>query len=373
MTSLRRSAGELLVVGLGGTELTGLERAWLKLVQPAGIILFRRNISDALQTRALLKDATGLTTQSALRCVDLEGGSVDRLRDALAPMPSAQAVAGCDARKPMAVRNTLAKEHGALVAQAVKAFGFNTTLAPVLDLGLPDSAEVMGTRAAAATADGVTKYAEGFLAGLASHGVVGCAKHFPGLGGGTRDSHLETPAIIRNSDEIWRQDLAPYRALRDRLPMVMVNHAAYPATRAKSLPASVSHYWMTTVLRKRIGYKGILFSDDLEMGGILKFMPIEQAVVAAVCAGIDMMEICHSPELILRAYEALVSEAEKSKSFASLLLARAKRNTRLRAELFSSPFPPQLSSRQFEALRTRIQRFNETIAKCQPTQEARLA
>src|SRR5271167_4434642 len=122
----------------------------------------------------------------------------------------------------------------------------------------------MGTRAAAATAEGVTKYAEGFLAGLASHGVVGCAKHFPGLGGGTRDSHLETPAILRNSDEIWREDLAPYRNLRDRLPMVMVNHAAYPATKGKSLPASVSHYWMTTVLRKRIGYKGIIFSDDLE-------------------------------------------------------------------------------------------------------------
>ena len=84
MTSLRRAAGELLVVGLGETELTGLERAWLKLVRPAGIILFKRNISDARQTRALLSNATAITTPNALRCVDLEGGSVDRLRDALA-------------------------------------------------------------------------------------------------------------------------------------------------------------------------------------------------------------------------------------------------------------------------------------------------
>jgi beta-N-acetylhexosaminidase len=306
--------------------------------------------------------------------VDLEGGSVDRLRDALAPMPSAQAVANCDARhrpdKSQRVRNIFAAEHGALVAQAVKAFGFNTTLAPVLDLGLPDSASVMGTRTAAPSAEGVTDYAEGFLAGLASYGVIGCAKHFPGLGGGTRDSHLETPAILRNSDEIWREDLAPYRNLRDTLPMVMVNHAAYPATMGKSLPASVSHYWMTTVLRKRIGYKGIIFSDDLEMGGILKCMSIEEAVISAVRAGMDMMEICHSPELILRAYEALVSEAEKSKSFATLLVARAKRNSRLRAKWFSSPISPQLSTRQLEALRARILRFGETIAKCQSTQEA---
>ena len=378
MTSLRRAAGELLVVGLGGTELTGLERAWLKLVRPAGIILFKRNISDARQTRALLSNATAITTLNALRCVDLEGGSVDRLRDALAPMPSAQAVANCDARnhqsrKGQGARNTLATEHGALVAQAVKAFGFNTTLAPVLDLGLPDSARVMGTRTAAPSAKGVTDYAEGFLAGLTAYGVVGCAKHFPGLGGGTLDSHLETPAILRNSDEIWREDLAPYRNLRDLLPMVMVNHAAYPATLGKSIPASVSHYWMTTVLRKRIGYKGILFSDDLEMGGILKFMPIEEAVVSAVRAGMDLMEICHSPELILRAYEALVAEAEKSKSFASMLMARAKRNARLRTKWFSSPVQPQLSARQFEALRARVLCFGETIAKCQPTQEAQLA
>ena len=288
-------------------------------MRPAGIILFRRNIADAAQTRALLKDAAALCTAHSLRCVDVEGGTVDRLRDALAPMPSAQAVARADgvnswsptfsqkARKDGAAKFSL--EHGLLIARAVKAFGFNVTLAPVLDLALPDSAEVMGTRAAAATADGVVNYARGFLSGLAREGVVGCGKHFPGLGGGRRDSHLETPSIDRGEDELWREDLAPYRELRNELPMVMVNHAAYPQTPGGGTPASVSPYWITTVLRKRIGYRGIVFSDDLEMGGILKFMPIEEAVIAAVRAGMDLMEICHSPELILRAYEALIAES----------------------------------------------------------------
>ena len=90
--SLRRAAGSLLVVGLGGAELTGLERAWLRLLRPGGVILFRRNIVDAEQTRALLDEATGLGALHAVRCVDVEGGTVNRLRDALAPMPSAQAV-----------------------------------------------------------------------------------------------------------------------------------------------------------------------------------------------------------------------------------------------------------------------------------------
>jgi beta-N-acetylhexosaminidase len=257
-----------------------------------------------------------------------------------------------------------------LIGQAVKAFGFNTTLAPVLDLGLPDSAEVMGTRAAAATPAGVVDYARAFLSGLAAQAVVGCGKHFPGLGSGTRDSHLETPSILRNTRELWRDDLTPYRELRNELPMVMVNHAAYPATPGKTRPASVSPYWITTVLRRRIGYRGIIFSDDLEMGGILKFMPIEEAVVEAVRAGMDLMEICHSPELILRAYEALLAEAERSAAFREKLLLRARTVARLRTRLFTNGISKALSGKQFDTLRTRILRFGETIAKAQPTAEA---
>jgi beta-N-acetylhexosaminidase len=349
-------------------------------VRPAGIILFRRNIADARQTRALLDEATGLGAAHELRCVDVEGGTVDRLRDALAPIPSAQAVARASqfpnlSQKPRKDRapQAFAREHGELVAQAVKAFGFNTTLAPVVDLGLPESAEVMGTRAAAATVTGVVEYARGFLSGLATHGVVGCGKHFPGLGGGTRDSHLETPAIRRSGRELWREDLAPYRELRDELPMVMVNHAAYPETPSKAMPASVSTYWITTVLRRRIGYKGIVFSDDLEMGGILKFMRMEEAVVATVRAGMDLMEICHSPELILRAYEALIAEGERSATFRKMVLMRAKRAARLRTKLFARGTPKALSEKQFEALRVRILRFGETIASYQPTEEVRSA
>jgi beta-N-acetylhexosaminidase len=365
--SLRQAAGSLLVVGLEGTELTGLERAWLKLVQPAGVILFRRNIADAKQTRALLSTATDLCATHALRCVDVEGGTVDRLHDALAPMPSAQAVA-------MAARQSgkagLAREHGELIARGVKAFGFNTTLAPVLDLALPASAEVMGTRVVAATARGVVEYARSFLAGLKVHGVTGAGKHYPGLGAGTRDSHLETPAIRRGWRELWRQDLEPYRALRDELPMVMVNHAAYPETPGKDLPASVSPFWITTVLRQRIGYRGIIFSDDMEMGGILKFMPMEVAAVTAIRAGMDLMEICHSPELILRAYEALIAEGERSPAFRRMLLARSRETAHKRARLFAAAAPTALSSRQFQALRGRILRFSEAVMKAQPAETA---
>jgi beta-N-acetylhexosaminidase len=345
------------------------ERAWLTQVSPAGIILFRRNIANPKQTRALLRDATAFCAPHSLRCIDVEGGVVDRLRDALAPMPSPQAVARkafSFAESQAAKRNgshrsdpgtALLREHGELIARGAKAFGCNTTLAPVLDLALPASAQVMGTRAAASTANGVVEYARAFLAGLAAHGVVGCGKHFPGLGGGALDSHADTPAIERTYAELWRDDIAPYRELRNQLPMVMVNHAAYPLTPSKKLPATASAFWIETVLRKRIGFRGIVFSDDMEMGGILKFLPMEEAAVAAIRAGMDMLEICHSPQLILHAHGALVAEAERSTAFRSLLLTRARRCASQRHRHFSEPMSPSLSTHQFESLRTRILRY----------------
>jgi len=258
------------------------------------------------------------------------------------------------------------QQHGELIARETLAFGFNTTLAPVLDLGLPESASVMGTRTAAPTAEGVVQYTRAFLAGLARHGVIGCAKHFPGLGGGSLDSHLETPAIPRSYKQLWAQDLAPYRQLVRELPMVMVNHATYPETQSANIPATASKFWATTVLQKRLGYKGLIFSDDMEMGGILKFAPIEEAAILALRGGIHIMEICHSPELILRCYESLIHEAERSAAFRTLLLDRAATSRRLRKSRFSQPPGRALSLTQFESLQKKVLRFRETVEKAGP-------
>ena len=381
--TVRQAAGSLLVVGLNATELTALERAWLRLVRPGGVILFKRNVTDAQQTRDLLEEATGFCCAKAVRCVDVEGGTVNRLRDALAPIASAQAVAatmgnpalsqrtrgdGAPAssaltRKDSAPRSTaLARKHGELIARAVKAFGFNTTLAPVVDLALPEASEVLGSRTAGATAAEVIGYAREFLAEVAAQGVVGCGKHFPGLGGASGDTHFVTPEIQRTWPQLWDEDVVPYRELHREMPMIMMNHAAYPHTPGNKEPASASRFWIAETLRKRIGYKGIILSDDLEMGGILKFLPVEEAAVAAIRAGSDLLEICHSPELILRTYEALVSEGERSAAFRKVLLATASSAARKRARLYASGVAPTLSAKKLEALRNSILDFNETVA-----------
>jgi beta-N-acetylhexosaminidase len=357
-TNIRQAAGSVLVVGLAGTELTGLERAWLKLIRPCGIILFRRNIADAAQTRALLAEATSCCASANMRCVDIEGGTVDRLRDAVAPMPSAQAVANTGNAKLM-------RQHGEFIAREALAFGFNTTLAPVLDLALPASAAVMGTRAAAASPQAVVEYVRAFLGGLTAHGVSGCGKHFPGLGGGTLDSHHATPEIQRTYRELWNEDLVPYRELVRELPMVMVSHAAFPKTRSGNLPATASPFWPTTVLQKRIGYKGLIFSDDLEMGGILNYAPMEEAAILALRAGIHILEICHSPELILRCYESLIHEAERSVGFRNLLLERAATGVRLRRKRFSQPLARALTAKQLDKLRDQVLGFRAAVEKVQ--------
>ena len=215
----------------------------------------------------------------------------------------------------------------------MKAFGFNTTLAPVLDLALPESARVMGTRAAAAKAGGVVDYARAFWPGWRRRELWAAASIFPDSAAARSTRIWRRPRFAAACASSGKKISLPIASCAIELPMVMVNHAAYPNTPGKDRPASVSPYWITTVLRKRIGYRGIIFSDDLEMGGILKFMSIEEAAVAAIRAGMDLLEICHSPEMILRAYEALIAEAERSLPFANLLLSRAEQMARRRKTL----------------------------------------
>jgi len=352
--NLRQQVGQLIIAGVEGTELTALERAWLKLVQPGGVILFRRNIEWAGQVTALLRETTEIAGAPLFRCVDLEGGLVDRLRDLIAPMPSPAAVFATG-------RRTNFVKHGRLIGQEARALGFNVVLAPVLDLGLPVSSAVMRTRVVSADPDEVAGYALAFVEGLEVAGVLGCGKHFPGLGGGTLDSHEAMPLIERTWKQLWEEDLAVFRALALRLPMMMVAHAAYPLIKGKA-PASISPYWISTVLRKRMGFAGLVLSDDMEMGGILTQVSIEEAAVKAVLAGTDVIEICRDPALVLRAYDALLAEAERSAAFRRRVEAAARRVIEHKDRYLDAAMPRVASAAQIERLRTSVKNFAEDVA-----------
>lgn len=352
--SLRAQVGRLIIAGLEGPALTSVERAWLRLLQPSGIILFRRNIEEAKQTTFLLRDAMQLCGGVVLRAVDLEGGLVDRLRDVLAPMPSAAEVVATG-------RAADAKKHGQLIGRAARLLGFNTTLAPVLDLALPEALPVMRTRVVSPDPDLVAGYARLFLEGLRAERILGCGKHFPGLGGGTLDSHNATPRITRTWEQLWSEDIQPYRDLIKQLPIIMVAHASYPRVTRDDQPASVSQWWISSVLRQRMQYTGLILSDDLEMGGILSRMPIEEAAIEAIAVGTDLLEICRDPSLVLRAYEAVLREAEQSPAFRIKVRRAAVRVEAQKSKWIDEQLPRPATATQLNKLRERIRTFSGSL------------
>ena len=164
-----------------------------------------------------------------------------------------------------------------------------------------------------------------FLAGLRRAGVLGCGKHFPGLGEGKLDSHRELPVIEKPLKKLWAEDLLPYHTLRTQMPMVMVAHAAYPQVTHDQTPASLSKVWITDILRKRIGYRNLIVSDDLEMGGVLSAAPVGVAAVEHIRAGGDLCLICHREDYISQAHEALIKTAERDPKFAKRAAESARR------------------------------------------------
>jgi beta-N-acetylhexosaminidase len=361
MSPLRKSlspakqVGQLLIIGFDGIEVTPGLAQMLTRIQPAGVILFARNIINAQQTHKLLKDCQGYVKDRLLISVDLEGGRVDRFRNVTGPTPSAAEVFATGERK-------LFRKHGEIIGKISCALGFNLDFAPVLDLAFAASRKVMSSRAFSTDPKAVAAYAREFLAGLHAAGVIGAGKHFPGLGEGNLDSHHELPVVRKSFNQLWGEDLVPYRLMKRELPMVLVNHVNYPDVTHDQLPASLSKYWITDVLRRKIGYRGLVVSDDLEMGGVLEAAPIDEAATKFIAAGGDLCLICHEQARIEQAYETMLREAERDSRFRRRVLESAKHVAAFKkksAELKRRVPPP--ASEKVSRLSTQLWEFSEQV------------
>jgi beta-N-acetylhexosaminidase len=353
--SAAKSVGQLLIIGFDGTEVTPALSAMLTRIQPAGVILFARNIINAQQTHQLLKDCQAEIHERIFTCVDLEGGRVDRFRNLTGPAPSAAEVFATGDRK-------LFRRHGQLIGRICAALGFNLDFAPVLDLAFEASRKVMSSRAFSTDPKAVALYAREFLAGLKSAGVIGAGKHFPGLGEGNLDSHHDLPVINKSFARLWEEDLAAYRLMKRELPMVLINHASYPAITRDPLPASLSRYWITDILRKKIGYRGLIVSDDLEMGGVLKAARLDEAASQFIGAGGDLCLICHEQALIEQAYGTMLRKAERDARFRRRVIesvqriAVFKKKSRELKRRTPAPSPEKISR-----LSTQLWEFSEQV------------
>jgi len=354
-SDLRKKIGQLLIVGFDETEMSSQLDEMLRRLQPGGVILFARNVVNVPQTHALLQACRKMVSIPLFLCVDMEGGVVDRLQKALAPVPSPAKVFATGDRK-------LFHMHGSLIGEECRAVGFNVDFAPVSDLAFPASRSILGSRAVSADPQQTIEYVREFLHGLKKAGILGCGKHFPGLGEGKLDSHQYLPVIEKSWKQLWVEDLVPYRLLRREFPFVLVSHAAYPAVTRESVSASLSKKWIADILRKKIGYNGLVVSDDMEMGGVTSAAPVEVAVVAHIRAGGDICLICHKEDVIARAFESLMREAERDREFHRRVSESARRITTFKkkaAGLKRRVPPPTVQS--VERMARHIWEFSEQV------------
>lgn len=355
--ALAAQIGKLFIIGFDGVEMSPRLASLLTRLQPAGVILFARNIISAEQTHQLLKECQARVSTPLLTCVDMEGGKVDRFRNLNGGSPSAADVFATGDRK-------LFQKHGKLIGGYCRALGFNTDFAPVLDLAFEASRNVMSSRAVSPDPGATAIYAKEFLAGLRDAGVLGCGKHFPGLGEGNLDSHHQLPVIEKSLSKLWAEDMLPYRLLRRLMPIVLVSHAGYPAVTGDNTPASLSKKWITDILRKRLGYAGLVVSDDLEMGAVSQAVPIEEAAIAHIRAGGDLCLICRTEDSIIGAYEAVLKEAERNRRFALQVASAAKRVEKLKRKFLTSicwKFPPIPSQNKLDRLSRQLWTFSESV------------
>jgi beta-N-acetylhexosaminidase len=359
--------GDNFVIGFEGTAMTPALGRLLTRIQPAGVILFRRNIESAEQTWELLRDCQRQVATPLFTCVDMEGGTVDRLLDVFGPSPSAAAVFETSDRN-------LFRLHGKAIGAICRALGFNVDFAPTLDLALPPSLPVMTSRVVSANPLEVAAYARAFLHGLSESRVLGCGKHFPGLGEVSLDTHKDLPIVEKPLRKLLAEDVEPYRALRRELPFVMVCHAIYATATREQIPASLSKKWMTDFLRKRLGYTGLAITDDMEMGALQKAAPMEQAAVQALRAGADLLLICHSEEQISLAYDAVAKERDRDRRFAERLresAGRVARHKKKFAQILTAKSLPRPTQTKIEKLSRTLWEFGERIRLGALAREAR--
>jgi beta-N-acetylhexosaminidase len=316
-------AGQRLMVGFDGTALTEDLKLLIADLRVGGLILFARNIQAPDQVSQLIADCQACASRAGLPplfvAVDQEGGPVARLRrPQFAEFPAAPALSD-----PLEA-GRVARRMGRLL----RGLGFTMNMAPVVDVAPAGLDSVMAGRAFGHDPAHVGRMGAAVIAGLQAEGVMAVAKHFPGIGRTTADSHKVQPELNAPGESLAAQELPPFaEAFGCGVAGVMLSHVRYPALDAR-WPASLSVAVARDLLRGRMGFDGLAITDDLDMGAIKPAIQIETAAARILAADIDIALICHRSPDIEAALAALVDAMENDPR----LLARAHRhNDRIQA------------------------------------------
>jgi len=299
-----------------GTALTADDIRRLQHPLVGGVILFARNFVDCEQLKALTASIHAVRQPPLLIAVDHEGGRVQRFREGFTKIPPMREFGHIWDESPKRARE-LATEAGFVLAAELRAHGIDFSFTPVLDMDYGDSL-VIGNRAFHRDPQAINELAFSLMQGLKKGGMAAVGKHFPGHGFVVADSHVSIPIDEREFDQIAQNDMQPFRQMIDEgLAAIMPAHVIYPKVDDK--PAGFSSKWLQKVLRERLGFNGVIFSDDLSMEGATVGGDVTTRSLAALNAGCDMVLLCNKPDL---ADELLNNLAWKMPAQSTARLAR---------------------------------------------------
>ncbi len=308
--TLSELVGQLFIVGFEGKELNEETVRVLQDIKPGFIILFARNIESPKQLYQLVKDIRKILGNDVIFAIDQEGGIVTRLRNGFTVSPGAMAIAATGDESNAFIA-------GQILADEMRTFGITWNLAPVVDINDNPNNPGIGVRSFGDTPEKVVKFAKSFYEGLNTKKVAACAKHFPGKGSVSVDAHLDMPVLEKDLEEMFSWELIPFIELINAgIPSIMPSHIFLPKLQSERIPATISPEIIFDLLRKKLKYQGIIIADDLLMGGITKNLPVEEAVVKAFKAGVDVLTICHEPNLQISSKRYLMKIIEEEPSLA---------------------------------------------------------
>jgi beta-N-acetylhexosaminidase len=301
----------MLVIGVAGTELNARERAWLQHDACAGVILFARNFASRAQVAELSQAIRAAAPRPQLVCVDQEGGRVQRLRVGYTALPSLVGFGRLYVKNREAAL-ALAREHAWLMASEIRASGVDLSFAPVVDLGRGNRA--IGDRAFSEDPDIVAAFTRAYVEGMHSAGMGATLKHFPGHGSVLEDTHFDDAVDDRTLEQIRALDLVPFVAgIQAKADAVMMAHVVYPKVAPE--PAGYSPRWIQDILRQEMGFRGVVFSDDIGMAAAFSAGGVKARIDAHLDAGCDVVLVCH-PDLV---EESLTAVEGRSLNTAALL------------------------------------------------------
>jgi beta-N-acetylhexosaminidase len=304
----------MLVIGVAGHELTSQERDWLQHDACAGVILFARNFASRAQVAELSQAIREAAPRPQLVCVDQEGGRVQRFRDGYSALPSLDGFGRLHATDPAAALE-LAERHAWLMASEVRASGVDLSFAPVVDLGRGNRA--IGDRAFSADPQVVAEFTRAYVRGMHAAGMAATLKHFPGHGSVLEDTHYDTAIDDRPLEALRAQDLVPFIAgIEARADAVMMAHVVYPQVAPE--PAGYSARWIQDILRDEMGFRGVVFSDDIGMAAAFSAGGVKARIDAHLDAGCDVVLVCH-PDLVPDSLAAVEGRALNTAALVGLI------------------------------------------------------